>query len=273
MPDLDPAHRAEIGRELLDIGERPGLAVFALLGHHVMVQVHGPRGDHASMQQHVELLDALVRKYRWRQAQSIVTMHRGLIAHLRGELDRADALYTEAAALMYASGAVDAAGIITLAFLTVRLTQGRAGELEQQAGNAASAATDVMAELLALVVARQGQVARAREIRGRVAPVRRDFFHSLMLTMRGMLVVDLADPAEAGTVYADLLAYRGQIGGAGTGSYAAGPVDTVLGDLALLLGDRQRAVEHYRIALALAEHCGNAAWAAQARERLAGLLT
>ena len=66
--------------------------------------------------------------------------------------------------------------------------------------------------------------------------MRRDFFHSFLLTLRGMIIAILQEPVEAAAVYPELLPYAGQIGGVGTGSYAAGPVDTVLGDLARLLG-------------------------------------
>ena len=57
-------------------------------------------------------------------------MHRATIAHLTGRLDEAEAIYAAAAERIRSSGALDADGIIMLAFLTLRITQGRAGELE-----------------------------------------------------------------------------------------------------------------------------------------------
>ena len=54
---------------------------------------------------------------------------------------------------------------------------------------------------------------KAREVRRVIRPVRRDFFHCLLLTMRGMIVAKLGERAEAAEVTADLLPYRGQIGG------------------------------------------------------------
>jgi hypothetical protein len=124
--------------------------------------------------------------------------------------------------------------------------------------------------LLALVVIQQGRPDEARLIRGPVRPIRRDFFHSLLLTLRGMVVIGLAERTEAEGLYPELLVYRGQVAGAGTGSFAAGPVDTVLGDLAMFLGRPADAREHYRTALALAQRCGCGPWIEQAQERLSG---
>ena len=101
-----------------------------------------------------------------------------------------------------------------------------------------------------------------------IRPVRRDFFHCLLLTMRGMIVAKLGERAEAVEVTADLLPYRGQIGGAGTGSFAVGPVDIVLGDLALLLDRPRDAREHYAGAITVALQCGNDSWVQLARRRL-----
>jgi len=57
----------------------------------------------------------------------------------------------------------------------------------------------------------------------------------------------------------------------GTGSYAAGPVDTVLGDLSLLLGRADDAKAYYAVALDLSRQCGNDYWAEQARTRLSSV--
>jgi DNA-binding SARP family transcriptional activator len=265
--ELEIAHRLRIGRELLQIGELPGLAVFALLGHHVMLHYHGVRADPVAMAEQIDALDVLVRRYRWRQAEGTVEMHRGLVAHLTDRMADAEASYARAADMLHASGALDADGIALLAFLTLRISQGREGELAD-AVRSVDSAPDVIADLLALPLIAQGRMDKAREVRRVIRPVRRDFFHCLLLTMRGMIVAKLGERAEAAEVTADLLPYRGQIGGAGTGSFAVGPVDIVLGDLALLLDRPRDAREHYAGAITVALQCGNDSWVQLARRRL-----
>jgi hypothetical protein len=72
-------------------------------------------------------------------------------------------------------------------------------------------------------------------------------------------------------VYEELLDYEGQIGGVGGSAFALGPVDTALGDLAVLLGRREVAAAHYAAGLELARRCGSAPWTATAQDKLAQL--
>jgi len=268
--ELQTDLRLKIGNELLTIGSTPGLAVFALIGHHVLLGSCAMRLDFPGMAEQIDRLQELVSRYRWRQAEGTVEMHRGLLAHLTGRLDEAEAFYRRAGDLLRASGAIDADGIALLAFLSLRITQGRTAELWNELEGVINA-TDVMADLIAFPLTATGRWERAREIRRAIRPVRRDFFHAFLLTLRGMIVVILQESIEAATVYPELLPYAGQVGGVGTGSYAAGPVDTVLGDLALLLGRVADARAHYAVALDLSRRCGNDYWAERAGTRLASV--
>ena len=188
------------------------------------------------MAHHVDRIDELVARYRWRQAMGLSSMHRGAIAHIAGRMDEAEAHYARAAESIRTSGALDAEGIAMLAFLTLRITQGRAAELTDAWAAVDTQATDVVADLFAIPLLAAGRRDEAIEFRRGIRPVRRDFFHGLLLTLRGMHRGHPRRSGRGGRVYPDLLAYRGQVGGAGSGSFAVGPVDTVLGDLAALLG-------------------------------------
>ena len=268
IADLEPDRRQRIARELIEIGVRSGLAVFALIGHLGAAQVAGARVDLDVAREQTELAGALVERYRWRQSRAIVAMNRGMLAHVAGDLEAAERLYAQGAELIRQGGALDADGIVALAWVTMRITQGRMGELESTLRNTDSAA-DVMQDLLALSLAAQGRLAEARDLRRQVMPVRRDFFRSLFLTVRAMTVSALAERSEAAAVYEELLDYSGQIAGVGGSAFALGPVDTALGDLALLLGRLDTAAVHYTAGLELARRCGSAPWATTAQEKLA----
>ena len=197
--NVDRARR--LGLELREIGAQPGLAVFALIGHYMAVRAAGVRGDHATMAQHVDRIDELVARYRWRQAMGLSSMHRGAIAHIAGRLDEAEGHYARAAESIRTSGALDADGIAMLAFLTLRITQGRTAELTDALGAVDTRAADVVADLFAIPLLAAGRRAEAIEFRRGIRPVRLDFFHGLLLTLRGIIVATLADPVEAAAIY------------------------------------------------------------------------
>jgi len=214
---------------------RAGVGRTALDRHFGAAQVAGARVDLAGVREHIDHAGALVEQYRWRQSGGIVAMNRGMLAHVTGDLDLAEQLYGQGVELIRQTGALDAEGIAGVAWVTMRVTQGRIGELEAILG-AITSAPDVVLDMLALSVAAQGRIQEAREVRRGLRPVRHDFFRSLFLTMRAMVVATLAERSQAAEVYTDLLACAGQIGGLGGSAFALGPVDTPLGDLALLLG-------------------------------------
>ncbi|WP_420124702.1 BTAD domain-containing putative transcriptional regulator [Nakamurella sp.] len=258
----------EVGRELVQIGEGPGLAVFALVGHHSLARAACVHGDAAAMAEHVERVAELVEKFRWSQAAALVAMMRGTMSHLTGRLADAETHYRTATEKLMSSGAFDAAGIGLLALLTVRVTDHRVAELAEVLGQIDTSDDALVADLRALPLLALGRRDEAARGRHDLPPVPYNFFRSLLLTFRGKVASDLADPVEAARVDLELRAYRGQVGGGGTGSFVAGPVDTVLGDLALVLGRPDEARDLWRSGLALAERCGNPWWAAEARQRL-----
>lgn len=267
--ELEAERVRAVGRELVDIGGRPGLGVFALIGHHSLARVAGAHGDAAVMTEHVERISELVRRFRWRQAAALETMMRGTIAHLTGRLDDAEADYLRATGVLASSGAFDAVGIRLLAVLTLRITQDRTAELAQVLAELDTEADAVARDLRSLPLLAAGQRAEAARLRADLPPVPHDFFRSLMLSVRGIVAAGLPDPVEAAAVERELTEYSGQIAGGGTGSFVIGPVDAVLGDLAAVLGRPDQARARYRAAVELAERCGNRWWVDRARSRLA----
>ena len=101
-----------------------------------------------------------------------------------------------------------------------------------------SAATDVIAELLALSLLAPGPARRGQaDPAGRSGPIRRDFFR---LPAAHAARHDGGRPGRTGgggrAVPPTCCRTGVRSAGPGTGSFAVGPVDTVLGDLSAMLG-------------------------------------
>ncbi|MGW0041695.1 BTAD domain-containing putative transcriptional regulator [Rhodococcus sp. NPDC003348] len=262
------AMRAAIAAELIAIGSDDDLAVFALIGHYNTLQMLCARGDLDPAREHLRHNEALADRYRWRQAQATNAMVHGMLAHATGDLDGAESRYLRAHREFLGHGGFDADGILLMALLSLRVTQGRTGEFEVLLESLDTAAPDMLIDPLTLALVANGKAGSAPPLRVGMRPVRSDFFHGLLLTLRGVAVAALGSRDEAADLYPALSAYSGQIGGADTGSFALGPVDTVLADLALLLDRPEAAGTHLTAALELAERCGCPQWIEAARSRL-----
>ncbi|MET8653661.1 BTAD domain-containing putative transcriptional regulator [Nocardia aurea] len=264
--------RGPLGAELIEVGRRTDHSGYLLLGHTVAIQAAASEADIAAVREHLREAATLADRYQWRQAQVANTMTRGLLALATGDPDTAEQHYLQANELLTRAGILNAGGILGMALFVVRLHQGRVGELAgmirafADSAVPATAADSVDFLVLALLAAEdRTEAARARR---RVQPIRDDLFRSFFLTLRGMGVAALGTPDEATALYHDLYPFHDRLGGADTGSYTVGPVDTVLGDLATRRGDAELAAEHYKAARRVAERCGNRTWIASAVDRL-----
>lgn len=268
----DTPERGRLGAELIEIGLRTDDSAYLVLGHTISVQAAAFAADLAAAREHLDAATVLADRYQWRQAQAANAMARGLLALASGDADAAEQHYLRANEMLTRAGILNAGGILLMAVFAVRWHQGRAGELaglvDGFAESAPQASVDATVDFQVLALLAGGDRAAAERVRRRARPVRHDLFRSLFLTLRGMTVAALGTPQEAGALYRDLLPYRDRLGGADTGSYVVGPVDTVLGDLAARRGEPGSAAEHYRAALRVARRCGNPVWIAAARERL-----
>ncbi|MFF0818591.1 BTAD domain-containing putative transcriptional regulator [Rhodococcus sp. NPDC003318] len=260
--------RAAIGAEMIALGADEDRAAFALIGNYSALQIACARGDFDTGRLHLAHNEALARRYRWKQAQASNSMVHGMLAHAAGDLDAAEEMYVRAHREFLGHGEIDADGILLLALFSLRVTQGRTGELEAVIRALDTAAADVVVDPLTIALVANGRASEAPALRVGLRPVRSDFFHGFLLTQRGIAVAALGSRDEAEHLYPQLLPYSGQLGGADTGSFTMGPVDTVLGDLALLLGRRDDAVTHLTAAAELARRCGCPQWIDAARSRL-----
>lgn len=266
--DTPSAERVALAHELIGLGAAANREVFGLIGHFTLVQSAAATGDLPTAGGHLAEMDRLVGMFRWGQATASNLLVHAMLAHAGGRFDEATEHYRRAGEVFARQRIADGTGMIALAQFSVQLSLGNIAQHAQILGAIDSAANDVLCDPIALTLLAADRRTEAERARRAVRPVRHDFFHSLLLTTRGMAVAAIGGDEEVAAVYEELLRYRGELGGADTGCYVVGPVDTVLGDLALRLGRPDRAADLYRAAVDLAERCGNAVWARSARDRL-----
>ncbi|WP_062989218.1 BTAD domain-containing putative transcriptional regulator [Nocardia anaemiae] len=266
------ADRERLATELIRLGEDNDLPAFALIGRNAAFQVAAARGDIDRANAELAAATLLADRYQWRQAQAANTMGRAMMAHLTGNLEAAEQHYQQAHEFFTRHKVFDSDGNLLIALFTIRLTQGQIGEfaplLTEMFDQLGTSGNDLVVDPLALALLATGDRRGARAATQARRPLRTDFFRSLFLTVRGMAVAALEQRAEAAQVYQQLRTYTGQIAGADTGAHAAGPVDTVLGDLAAMLGKPDQAAEHYTTAARLARRCGCREWITTVHNRI-----
>ena len=161
-------------------------------------------------------------------------------------------------------------GFLAVAMCTIRLSQGRLGELEPQLGRLAQAYPDGR-DAWALALSERGRHDEARAARASVPPLRRDYFSTVFSTLRAKAVVALGERAEAPALIEALLPMRDELPGAISTALAMQPVALTLGELCRLIGREDEARSHFAVAEEVARRWGSPHWAAAARTARAAL--
>lgn len=279
LHDSDLTSRLGPAAELVRLGERPGLPLFALIGHEFVAQWAVAYGRTDVLDERVERMQALVQTYGWPQALGAVGMHQAVSAHLRGDVAAAEQRYTDAMKVLRRNGNLDAEQIGGLAAYSLAVSTDRLAAMEPLVRSFEPLPPPAV-DLLTLITAAGGRAAEAAAIHARWRVPDRDFFRSLWLTVRGLAVARLArfpgviDDDELAGAYTDLSEFTDQLGGGVTGAFVFGPVDTVLGDLASHLGPSRTAgaAEHYARAIEVAARCGSPQWRRSAQRSAARLI-
>ena len=237
LADVTPAEWDRVVAELSEVAERHRLVVFELLAHVLQVRSACVRLDLEAAHRHLAIATRMARTYQLRQAIVVTTAIRAMLAHLAGDLDRAETSYREAHVLQLRADAVDADEQFLLALITLRCTAGRLGELVDQLRHLYEAGVAASGDALALALIELGRREEAAEVVAHPRPpLAVDFLWLIFTTMRGLAVAEVGDSAMAEAVYAELLPYAEQVAGGGTSGFVLTPVGRALGHLARSLG-------------------------------------
>jgi DNA-binding SARP family transcriptional activator len=272
----DRFERRRIAGELLDLATAHDLDTYRVLAHFQLQFSSLACLDHEAAREHKEIGIRLAEQHGLPLLGMIAGWF-GALSHVyRARLDEAAQAYEEVSAAIGRTGIwSNERGMELVGIYSIRFTQGRVGELLEEAEWLWRRWPHVSAtaDLYALALVAVGRADEARRIVTGLSPVRRDYFFDLVMAFRGLRALALDDRATAREAYEELLPYEAHLTGGACAVASVGPVGQILGDLAVFLDRPEAAVGHYRAAAAVAERIGAVHWADTARASLQGLGT
>ncbi len=256
--------RHALAVELDVLARRLDLPAFRWYATYAMATVASTGADLPGLRARLAEGQELARRYRMREAEAIHAFGEAMLAHVAGRLGEAERLYVEAAGRLSRAGSVHADGFLAIALCTLRLTQGRIGEVEAPLRALAAQYADGR-DALALALVALGRSDEARQVRAGLLPIRPDYFFTVFTTIRALAVVALGETAEAPALIARLTPLRDELPGALSATLALQPIAHTLGELHRLIGAEDAARVEFAHAEKVASRWGAEHWAAAAR--------
>jgi len=202
------------------------------------------RGDLVAAQRHVDRALEDAGSGRLGTVLSVLSQFAGVLAVLRGELDRAEQVYTSVSRQMTELGVLHGESAGMVGRVVVNFNRGDLSaslpELLELRAREPYAAPDVT--VLALLDA--GREDDAREVWQPGVPVARGPYWLGLTATRGHAALRLEDLVAAQQVYDALLPHAGHLAGLDAGVLTFGSVDALLAELATALGDAHAAERH-----------------------------
>ncbi|MFJ2172962.1 BTAD domain-containing putative transcriptional regulator [Streptomyces sp. NPDC087851] len=259
--------RAGIGTELVELAVRHGLVTFEVLGRLILVQARSALADFDAADEHAAAADRLAERYGIPLAGVFTQWYAALRQAVAGRREEAEAAYRAGGRALAGSGMPGMAeGVLPLALLCLRLRADGRAEVDQDAEWGPYTPWVRPSVLLA-----GGHRDAARAAVRAVPESPADLLLEARLCLLARAAVEVGDRPVMARTYDRLLPAEGELAGAGSGLLCLGPVARYLGDLALACGERERAADHYRRALAVARKAGAPHWTTAARDALGSL--
>ena len=215
-------------------------------------------GDRVGVDAQMEAFEAGAQRLRQPQFSWQATVWRAMIALMEGRLADAERIAQEALSIGMRQDALTAGQYYAGQLLAIRREQLILTELEQAARElvAANADRPIWRLALTILLCDGGRLDEAREVlepftEEVVRSLTRDLDWTMTMTVLAEAAVILEDRPRARLLYELLAPYAGTICLIGAGAVCRGPLDSYLGELALTVGERERAQSHLRAAIEL----------------------
>ncbi|MFJ3305181.1 hypothetical protein ACIPSA_19065 [Streptomyces sp. NPDC086549] len=270
--EVQGSARTPLVDELRRLARQHDLPAYRWVCEHLDSMTAATRNDPAAVRRHTAEGLRLAHRYRMLWAQGINLATSAMLAAVAGRFDEAEAGYAQADGLFQRVGTHHATGPRTLGLWTIRLTQGRAAEIEPAVRELHAAVGAPVAVAHALVLARLGRLDEARDVPYPPRPVT-DHLYGVELDYRCQLAVLQRDFDTAAMLITDVLPVREQFAGTAGAAYATRPLAHALADLYRLVGEEQAAADAYALAERVALAWGAGHHAAAARRAAAELST
>ncbi|MBV9602906.1 MAG: AAA family ATPase [Chloroflexi bacterium] len=256
--------RAALAAELGALAEERGVPAYQWGAEYQTTAAAATRSEPEVFRRHLERGQRLADQYQLTEPQTAQLCARAMLAHIEGRFADARRHYTEAAEQMGRNGSLHTDSFYKLALLTVAFSEGSVAQAEPLAREAHELIGPLAADVWAATLAASNRLDEASAAFAGRAPIRRDFFYSLLATFRARAVIGLGARAEAMPLIADLAPVAGMLAGAASASLVMQPVDLTLAELYLLVGKPEQAAVHFRLAEQVAQRWNSAHWAARA---------
>ncbi|MEV0566364.1 BTAD domain-containing putative transcriptional regulator [Dactylosporangium sp. NPDC050588] len=269
--DLEAGERAEVGARLAELARAHDMVAYEWTAEQILANCAAAGNDAAGVRDRIARQGVLATAYQLPEPQAIILSARAMLAHVAGDYAEAQRLYDEALEHMRRQGSLHADGFHFLATASLLISQGRFREYLAQTRATREALGPIADDALALALVEAGRPDEARAVAVGEHRHRPDYFQSAFLAVRGLAVVALGRTDLAPAVIEALLPVRTQIAGVSSTSIAMRPVAYTLGRLFELLGDHDRAAEHFQLSRDVAATWGAAHWVADAEAALSAL--
>ncbi|MFE3191007.1 BTAD domain-containing putative transcriptional regulator [Nocardia sp. NPDC059240] len=230
--------------ELEAVATAAGLAEYRALAQYLGYRAAVARADLREAGRRVAAAVEFADEGQLRPLLDMVSCFAATMELLRGDIDRADGLYTQFTTRTRQSGVANHAESELFCALSIGWARRELGGLLERLAAAYAALPAAAAPAYTLALLQAGQRERAREVYEDSDPIAAGFYPVLMSAFRAVAAIELGDTPAIARLYEFLSPHGGTLIGLETGLTEFGPMDSILAELAAARGDDDAAAAH-----------------------------